>query len=118
MAASISSSGSLTAVNATIAQNSVTASGHGGGLDVSGGTVTIYNTIVAGNLKGSSTPDDVFPLVAGTVSANSANNLLGVGAGNVLVNGSNGNQVGVTNPHLGSLADNGGPLQTIAYADR
>ena len=27
---------------------------------------------------------------------------------------SNGNQVGVANPHLGTLADNGGPLETIA----
>jgi hypothetical protein len=109
-----SASGSLTAVNATIAENSVTPSGHGGGVDVSGGTVTIYNTIVAGNLKGSSTPDDIFPSSAGTVSANSANNLLGAGAVGVLTDGVNGNHVGVANPHLGPLQDNGGPLETIA----
>src|SRR5262249_4789156 len=97
-----------------IAQNSVTSSGHGGGLDVAGGTVAIYNTIVAANLRGSSSPDDVFPTVAGTLSSNSANNLLGTGAGSVLVDGANGNQAGVGNPHLGGLADNGGPLQSIA----
>ena len=32
----------------------------------------------------------------------------------VLANGVNGNHVGVANPHLGTLADNGGPLETIA----
>ena len=107
-------SGSLTAVNATIVQNSAGAGGHGGGLNVAGGNVAIYNTIVATNLKGSSTPDDVYPLLAGTLSASSANNLLGIGASGVLSNGVNGNQVGVANAHLAALADNGGPLETIA----
>ena len=87
--------GSLTAINATIAQNTVSAAGHGGGLDVAGGSVAIYNTIVAANLKGSTTPDDVYPLLPGAVSPNSANNLLGAGAAGVLINGVNGNQVGV-----------------------
>ena len=31
-----------------------------------------------------------------------------------MVNGSNGNQVGVTNPGLAALASNGGPTQTMA----
>ena len=31
-----------------------------------------------------------------------------------MTNGTNGNQVGVANPGLGPLADNGGPTQTIA----
>ena len=45
----------------------------------------------------------------------SANNLIGTGGGNSgLTNGSNGNQVGVADPGLGTLANNGGPTETIA----
>ena len=113
-AAFYSAGGSLTAVNATIAQNSASAGGHGGGLDVAGGAVTIYNTIVASNVKGSVTPDDIYPLSAGIVSLNSSFNLIGTGANGVLTNGVNGNSVGVSSAHLGALADNGGPVQTIA----
>ncbi len=108
-----SSAGSLTAVNATIAENTVTAAGHGGGLDVSGGLVSIYNTIVASNVRGSSA-DDIYPQSLGVISLNSAFNLIGTGAGAVLSNGVNGNKVNISNPHLGPLAQNGGPLETIA----
>src|SRR5213079_501719 len=48
--------------------------------------------------------------------AASAFNLIGTGGSGGLTNGSNGNQVGVSNPGLGSLADNGGPTQTIALS--
>ena len=72
--------GSLTAINATIADNFASAAGHGGGLDVAGGSVAIYNTIVASNIRGSTTADDIFPLATGTVSSTSSYNLIGTGA--------------------------------------
>ena len=40
--------------------------------------------------------------------------MIGTGGSGGLVNGVNGNQVGVADPGLGPLADNGGPTQTIA----
>ena len=43
----------------------------------------------------------------------SAYNLIGAGSGG-LTQGSNGNLVGVADPRLGTLANNGGPRQTIA----
>ena len=49
----------------------------------------------------------------GTVSPSSANNLIGTVSGG-LFPGGNGNHIGVINPRLGPLADNGGPTQTIA----
>ena len=77
------------------------------------GTATLDNTIVELNTNGTSSTaptDDV----AGTVSSASAFNLIGTGGSGALVNGTDGNQVGVANPGLGTLADNGGPTQTIA----
>ncbi len=91
--------GFLKTVNCTIADNSV-------GLNVSNeGTAILNNSIVATN-----TTDDI----TGTVSSSSASNLIGAGGAGGLINGSNGNLVGVADPGLGALADNGGPTQTIA----
>ena len=74
----------------------------------SGAVVTLNNTIVAGNHQANSTVNDI---------ANSSGSLSGsynlIGAGG-LMNGVNGNIVGVTDPKLGPLADNGGPTQTMA----
>jgi hypothetical protein len=103
---------SLTLVNCTIVENNV-ASGTGAGLDASAGTVTLDNTIVALNTNGSgsgATADDI----AGTVDPSSAFNLIGTGGSGGLTGGVNGNQVGVANPVLGTLANNGGPTETIA----
>src|SRR5439155_2067494 len=50
----------------------------------------------------------------GTLDPSSASNLVGTGGSGGLTNGVNGNQVGVSNPGLGSLVNNGGPTQTIA----
>jgi hypothetical protein len=50
--------------------------------------------------------------VFGSFDSSSSYNLVGVGGG--LTNGFNGNIVGVTNPMLGPLANNGGPTQTMA----
>jgi hypothetical protein len=105
--------GTLTAVNDTIAFNSVGSGANGGGLDVKAGTATLDNTIVALNTQssgsGASSSD-----IAGALSSSSAFNLIGVGGAGGLTNGTDGNQVGVTNPGLGLLASNGGPTQTIA----
>jgi hypothetical protein len=48
----------------------------------------------------------------GTLDPASSHNLIGVGGG--LTNGVNGNIVGVTDPKLAPLANNGGPTQTMA----
>src|SRR5262249_24875232 len=105
--------GTVTLVNVTIARNSVASGGTGGGLDVNSGTATLDNTIVALNTNrtGSSAPADD---IARTVAAASAFNLIGPGGAGGLTNGANGNHVGVANPGLGTLADNGGPTPTIA----
>ncbi len=121
-------SGTLTLVNSTVAENNVSggsigtspsggtccySDGVAGGLYVGRGTVTLDSTIVALNTDSSTsgvTADDI----AGTVSSSSAYNLIGTGGSGGLVNDVNGNQVGVANPGLGTLANNGGPTQTIA----
>ena len=93
-------SGDATVVNCTFSGN--TASTGGGGLYIAGGTATLANTIVAGNNND----------ISGTVSG--SYNLIGTGGSGGLVNGTNGNQVGVANPGLGPLQDNGGPTWTMA----
>ena len=84
------------------------------GLNVSGGPAILDNTIVALNTdgRGSGAPaDDIAD--TSQVSLNSAYNLIGTGGADGLINGINGNGVGVADPDLGALADNGGPTQTI-----
>ncbi len=106
----INNGGTLIVVSSTIAYNNVAVFGEGGGLD---GTAILDNTIVALNTIGSGTTtsaSDIF----GTVSSTSGYNLIGTGGSGGLTNGTNHNQVGVANPGLGPLADNGGPTQTIA----
>src|SRR5437870_718980 len=100
-------------VNCTITANRVTGSA-GGGLRNNNATATgkVFNTVVAGNYQGTSgtTANDI----TGTLDAGSAFNLIGTGGSGGLSNGVNGNRVGVSDPGLGTLADNGGPTQTIA----
>ena len=104
-------SGTISLINCTITANTANASAPsvGGGL-YAGRIVTLDNTIVAGNFDGSAAADDI----AGSVDAASANNLIGTGGSGGLVNGVNNNLVGVANPGLGTLADNGGPTLTVA----
>ncbi len=85
----------------------------GGGLSCPSADVTLDNTIVAQNTQH---VGFLFALndIAGSVSLSSADNLIGNGGSGGLSNGTNGNQVGVVNPDLGSLAYNGGPTETIA----
>ena len=92
--------GTLTVSDSTIAYNT-----RGGFLN-NFGTVSVSNSIVAGNSNGS--------ITYGSFASSSAYNLIGTGGSGGLVNGVNGNQVGVTDPGLGPLAGNGGPTQTIA----
>jgi uncharacterized repeat protein (TIGR01451 family)/CSLREA domain-containing protein len=90
----------------------------GGGIYNNGLTLTLRNTIVAGNFNGSSpsTADDV----NGEVDGSSSNNLIGNGTNmNGISNGDgNHNQVGSTgspiHPKLGPLGNYGGPTQTHA----
>ncbi len=106
-----------TVSDSTIAYNTVSSGGSGGGLDTSAGTATLNNTIVAQNTNGTgsgATPDDIALQGGAEVSSSSAYNLIGTGGSGGLTNGVNGNQVGVADPGLGTLASNGGPTQTIA----
>jgi hypothetical protein len=65
----------------------------------------LKNTIVAGNSRD----------IGGQLASGSSFNLIGSSSyAGGLVNGVNGNQVGVSNPGLGPLSDNGGPTQTYA----
>jgi hypothetical protein len=100
--------GVLTVINSTIADNSA---GTGGGLWANGLTTRLDNTLIALNTNGDVTLGNV-----GTVSSSSAYNLIGTGGSGGLVNGVNGNQVGVTDAGLdpNGLQFNGGPTQTIA----
>jgi CSLREA domain-containing protein len=85
---------------------------YGGGIWAAD-SVTLQNTIVAGNFQGSGpTADDI----AGNIDASSSFNLIGA-AGAGLTNGVNNNQVGVANPGLAPLANNGGPTLTIALVN-
>ncbi|MGP0069832.1 MAG: beta strand repeat-containing protein [Isosphaeraceae bacterium] len=118
----IADTGTLTAINDTVAYNQIVGnSGSGGGLDAYDGTDTLYDTIVALNTDGpAGGPADDIALytyegtIGGTISPSSAYNLIGTGGSGGLTNGQDGNQVGISDPGLGPLADNGGPTQTIA----
>ncbi len=115
----IASGGTLTLTNSTLTQNRADSDGVdggvGGGFSLGGGTATVRNTIVAGNFSGTGTLANDIQTYGGSVNtAGSFNNLIGTGGAGGLVNGVNGNQVGVANPGLGPLANNGGPTQTHA----
>jgi len=77
-----------------------------GGIGIENTTLTMDNTIVAGN-----TAD----IGSGNSIPTAYNNLIGVGGSGSITNGVDGNQAGV-NPLivLGPLANNGGPTQTSA----
>ena len=96
----LGSAGASTLItNATITANK---SPDGAGLR-SNDNVVLTNTIVSGNrLVASSTPNNISGNVAGTY------NFVGTGGNGGLVNGISGNIVGVDNPQIGALANNGG----------
>ena len=116
-------SGTLTAINDTIAYNNISydnvdASNSGGGVYTSGtGTAGLYNTIVAVNTVLLPT----FPLttesddVGGNgITSTSSNNLVGTDESGTVKHSIDCIVVDSANPGLGMLADNGGPTQTIA----
>ena len=105
--------GSLTAVNDTISGNSSTVAGNAGGLITSGAAATLENSIIAVNTAGG-VAGDISAINGGSVSPTSGHNLVGTGGSGGLLNGVDGNQVGVADPGLGPLASNGGPTQTMA----
>jgi hypothetical protein len=113
----LTSSGVATLTNLTITNNTCDADdasgGNGGGATLLTGVDRLRNTIVAGNFNGTASPvaDDLFGAV--DTSAASHNNLIGT-TNTGLTNGVNGNQVGVANPLLDSLQNNGGPTFTHA----
>src|SRR6185295_2363371 len=92
------------------------AEGAGGGIRVGPASVTLENTIIAGNTAanglgdttGAPTPG---PNVDGAVTSN-GHNLLGTATDATGFTGT-GDQTGA-NPMLAALADNGGPTQTMA----
>jgi hypothetical protein len=109
--------GEISVIDSTIAYNrmayAMPSSEPGGGVRVLGGTVTLMNSIVAlnfGAVGEGAPPSDI----DGTVSSTSANNLIGTGGSGGLVDGVNGNLVGVVDPQLGPLQDNGGPTWSVA----
>ena len=101
--------------NSTITDNANgTGNGSGGGIRL--GTsptlatidVEMYNTIVAGNGQG------LRDIVGDMNLLDSSHNLVGFDGFNTFVDGVDGNQVGVADPGLAPLSDNGGPTQTHA----
>lgn len=96
--------------NCTVVNNTVTGAGQPGAIYLQpggGGTVVgLYNSIVSGNSSGGAPGD-----ITGTVDPGSAYNLVGAGGG--LVNGVNGNRVGINNPAVASLGEYGGPTETL-----
>ncbi|QVL34161.1 DUF4214 domain-containing protein [Telmatocola sphagniphila] len=126
-------------VNSTITENSATSvnSGQpavGGGLGFAGGTVSLYNSIVAGNTVSSSASSSSQPGdIDGTLLNSSSNSIVGTDptSGNLaggLTSGTNGN-IGLQNSTATSgaitadlsqifgsntLQNNGGPTDTIA----
>ena len=74
---------------------------------------TLVDTIVAGNTAPTDADIDVVQIPQPN-SIDGFNNLIGIESVGGLTNGVDGNQVGVTNPGLGPLADNGGPTETMA----
>lgn len=86
--------------------------GAGGGVNVANNNapVTLFNTLVAQNHLGNDDPNDV----GGTLDGASAHNLIGTGGAGGLADGVQGNQVGVAEPGLATLADNNGFTRTVA----
>lgn len=94
------------------------AEGTGGGIRVGPASVTLENTIVAGNTAANGTGDvsgapTAGPNVDGSVTSN-GHNLLGVATEAVGFVGT-GDKTGA-NPMLAALADNGGPTRTMALS--
>jgi hypothetical protein len=111
----VASLGTTTLTACTISGN--TATGSGGGIDDDQGnnSLTMTDTIVAGNIStagGTSSPSDIILGVNGT-SASGSNNLVGTGGSGGLTG--TDNRVGVADPGLAAPGNYGGPTETIAF---
>ena len=111
--AAVSNSGGITTINCTIADNSGDTPDGADGLGAMyESTVILINTIIVDNTD----------FGGGDVDLGGYENEIDapVGFNNLIGNTTltlplvNGNLIGVTDPGLGTLADNGGPTQTIA----
>ena len=104
------SGGKLSLTNATVSSNSAdTSADKGGGIENNGGTLSLQNTIVAGNY------DNSGPDIGGVITTDNGNNLLGTAVNNATTIPTPGpNDVFSDTPMLGTLADYGGPTQTLA----
>lgn len=105
-----------TLINCTVTGNSTT-NDHANGVGGFQGTITLANTIVAGNGDAGNDKDLENTLFTPVTFVSLGHNLIGNADG---VSGFNGvgDQIGTTaaplDPHLGPLADNGGPTLTHA----
>lgn len=133
------SGGTLTLTGSTISGNStgglVNANGtvvnstfSGNVAAINGGTLSLYDSTISGGTTGventsltlgnSIIAGNTTDLGTGDTFTDSGSNLIGVGNGSGLLNGANGDIVGSlaspVNPELGSLANNGGPTETEA----
>ncbi len=99
--------GTTTLSACTISGNSAPSSG---GLYLYRGAATLTDSIVAGNTASGGSASDIGQHIG---TAAGSNNLIGTGGSGGLTNGTQGNQVGVANPGLGTLGNYGGSTQTI-----
>ncbi|HKU74722.1 MAG TPA: choice-of-anchor Q domain-containing protein [Pyrinomonadaceae bacterium] len=98
----------FTGINLTITGNR---SNLGGGAFRESTPMKFRNSLIAGNFQfNGTTPSDI----GSPVDVSSSFNLIGVGGSGGLTNGVNNNLVGVADPRLGPLANNGGPTQTYS----
>ena len=109
----------MSLTNVTITNNRADSDGNGlgggGGLSAGNVDVTLHNTIVADNYRGTGTTGDE---VEGTLDPGSSFNLIGSFASDSSDSGgispSNGNRFQADDLRLAPLADNGGPTPTHA----
>ncbi|MFW9257253.1 beta strand repeat-containing protein [Nostoc sp. CALU 546] len=108
----------LTLINTTITNNTADSNadgtGDGGGVFNDGGTITVGNSIIAGNFD-NSTSSNITPDVAGSFS-DSGNNLVGNNTGSTGLTTSTlvGTNASPINPQLSPLQNNGGATLTQA----
>ena len=103
----------LNLINCTITDNSCNAgNSSGGGVDAVDPTVSIVNTIIAGNTA-TTEPD-----IRSNHLTDGGYNIIGAYSGGGLINGTNNNHIGTLvapiDAGLGALADNGGDTETVA----
>jgi len=95
--------------NTTIAGNQIFTTSNGAGIYQSGlGTLSMENSIIAGNTSPGATPDDC----VGTINSLDYT-LIQTTTGGTITNTTTHNITGVS-PQLAALAQNGGPTQTMA----